>query len=85
MLANSEKFDISGSSQEERETAAWNEALKLEKTAFALHYAILDTEWIVPLYIKQGLRWLAGSIFSTADHSAPILTLSEETKESPDV
>ncbi len=59
MLANSEKFNITGDTPDERETQAWDLADKVDKTDFAMKFAIIDTEWITPLYIEEGLRWLA--------------------------
>lgn len=33
----------------------------MEKSEFALKYAITETEWNAPKYIVDGIRWLAGS------------------------
>lgn len=38
---------------------AWDEAQNLGKTETALQYAIQDTEWNVPFYIREGLLWLS--------------------------
>jgi len=60
MLANPNFFDeISGDTAEERENEAWEATKNIEKTDFALKYAIEETDWDVPRYIEQGLRWLA--------------------------
>ncbi|WP_210248746.1 TOPRIM nucleotidyl transferase/hydrolase domain-containing protein [Agrobacterium sp. B1(2019)] len=40
-------------------TAAYELAAEQKKSAFALEYAITNTEWNVPRYIAEGLRWLA--------------------------
>ncbi|MFJ1310934.1 ATP-dependent nuclease [Agrobacterium sp. P15N1-A] len=40
-------------------TAAYELAAEQKKSAFALEYAITNTEWSVPRYIAEGLRWLA--------------------------
>jgi putative ATP-dependent endonuclease of the OLD family len=61
MLANPDKFQITGSTAQERETEAWNRASQVKKSEFALKYAINDTEWLVPRYIDEGLSWLASA------------------------
>lgn len=40
-------------------TLAYELAAEQKKSAFALKYAITNTEWDVPRYIAEGLRWLA--------------------------
>ncbi|GAA5542232.1 ATP-dependent endonuclease [Brucella sp. NBRC 113783] len=45
--------------EEDVATAAYELAAEQKKSAFALQYAITNTEWIVPRYISEGLRWLA--------------------------
>lgn len=40
-------------------TGAWNRAKEIKKTSFAIKYGIEKTNWNVPLYIAEGLRWLA--------------------------
>lgn len=72
MLANPEKFEITGASPDEWETEAWNKAKEIDKTDFAMKYAILDTEWTTPRYIEEGLRWLEGNTSSTADSSEEV-------------
>jgi predicted ATP-dependent endonuclease of OLD family len=59
MLANRSLFDIKGNNSEELERSAWQKALKVDKTNFALKYALEETTWNVPAYIKQGLAWLS--------------------------
>jgi putative ATP-dependent endonuclease of the OLD family len=59
MLANADKFEVAAAMTDERESNAWEKAAKVDKTDFALMYAISDTEWAIPLYIDEGLRWLA--------------------------
>lgn len=59
MLANPELFEITGATAGERETQAYDKAADVSKTDFAMKYAILEIEWTIPLYIKEGLRWLA--------------------------
>ena len=58
MLANPDLFEIKGT-KKARETSAWDQAAKVDKTDFALKYAIQETDWKVPLYMEEGLQWLA--------------------------
>ena len=66
MLANPDRFGITGESANEREAQAWKAAEKVKKTDFALEYATEKVDWMTPLYIEEGLRWLAGNASSTA-------------------
>ncbi|MGG3573570.1 AAA family ATPase [Bacillus gobiensis] len=59
MLANKTIFEVVGSTPIELAKDAWKKAKKVDKTNFALDYAIQNTEWNVPIYIKDGLSWLA--------------------------
>lgn len=59
MLANVELFDITGTSQGERESQAWDDAANADKTDFAIRYSIEETTWVIPRYINEGLEWLA--------------------------
>lgn len=65
ILANPNKFGIAGPAAADRETQAWDIATDVKKSEFALQYAINDTEWSIPRYIEQGLRWLG-----QVDHAA---------------
>ena len=57
ILANPSLFELLG---QDRETEVWDKAKDIEKKSdFALEYAIYNTDWIVPSYITEGLRWLA--------------------------
>ncbi|MBB4116416.1 putative ATP-dependent endonuclease of OLD family [Rhizobium sp. BK226] len=38
---------------------AWDEAQDMGKTETALLYAMREDDWNVPLYIKEGLKWLS--------------------------
>jgi predicted ATP-dependent endonuclease of OLD family len=58
ILANPDKFNVSAPSVTDRETQAWELAKDVKKSKFALKFAISDTEWEIPRYIDQGLRWL---------------------------
>jgi predicted ATP-dependent endonuclease of OLD family len=59
MLANPGIFEITGATPEERELQAWDKAVGVDKTDFAMEFAILKTEWVTPSYIDEGLCWLA--------------------------
>lgn len=61
MLANNKKepFTLQGNTDEELELDAYKKASKEKKSDFAINYAINDTEWNTPKYIKDGLIWLA--------------------------
>ena len=69
MLANLQLFDLSNSA--DKENAAWGKAQKVGKTDFALKYAIEKTEWVVPRYIAEGLRWLALVTRPATDAASP--------------
>ena len=57
ILANPDKFPDC----ENQEIKALKEAGKKKKSEFALTYAIHELDWHIPLYIKEGLLWLAAS------------------------
>lgn len=59
VLANSGMFEIEGATAEEKEESAMVFVQGLNKTDFALEHAINNTDWSVPLYISEGLGWLA--------------------------
>ena len=60
ILANADKFNVTGDTSKEREQDALSKAEKYKKTKFALQYAIHDLDWKTPRYITEGLKWLAG-------------------------
>jgi len=65
MLANPSLFDlVTGDTADQREEEVWDATVNIEKTDFALKYAIEETNWDIPLYIEQGLRWLADNRIS---------------------
>ncbi|MBN8945279.1 MAG: ATP-dependent endonuclease [Rhizobiales bacterium] len=57
VLANPDKFDWPR--EDDVATEAWDIAQGLPKAETALKYAIQETEWNVPLYIREGLIWLS--------------------------
>jgi predicted ATP-dependent endonuclease of OLD family len=58
MLANMDLFGLSN------EADAYDKAKEIDKTDFALKYAIEEIEWSVPKYISEGLTWLREFIHS---------------------
>jgi hypothetical protein len=56
ILANPQKFILGPGDQA---ALAYALAAEQKKSTFALDHAIVDTEWNVPRYIREGLRWLA--------------------------
>lgn len=84
ILANPNMFGLIGKTRQELEWEARTKANELKKSEFALKHAILNTDWVPPTYILQGIRWLARdeeaqsdprSILVTAE---PIATLEGE-------
>jgi hypothetical protein len=60
ILANGTLFGLTDGNASEKETQAWELAKGVgKKSDFALEYAITKTDWVVPRYIAEGLRWLA--------------------------
>ncbi len=72
MLANRDMFGLTGASNPGRETSAWDKARGVRgKPDFALEYAIKRTEWAVPRYIGEGLRWLRKEVGGPARVPSP--------------
>lgn len=59
MLANPNLFGLEGTPPGEVEEKAFDLAKGVKKSAFALQFAIDEKNWTTPLYIAEGLRWLA--------------------------
>jgi putative ATP-dependent endonuclease of the OLD family len=59
MHANPTLYPTSGTTREERENEAWNEAKEVKKSDFALRLALTADDWKTPKYIRDGLLWLA--------------------------
>lgn len=60
MLANSTLFELEGATDDELEESAFaNRPPNSGKTNFAIQYGIDNTDWNAPLYITEGLKWLA--------------------------
>lgn len=86
MLANPELFSLQDGDAAERESKAWEAANAIEtKTDFALQYAIQETEWVVPGYIAEGLRWLSqGTRHTTAEPVEAAATGAAEAAAAPE-
>jgi putative ATP-dependent endonuclease of OLD family len=59
ILANPQLFPLPGVTNQEREAQARQAASDEKKPAFALKHALEVTDWSIPRYIAEGLRWLA--------------------------
>lgn len=76
MLANHKLFGLVEKDPKKLELEARSKAEKLKKSEFALKHAITDTEWIVPAYIKDGVRWLAASDVVAPDPAVPLAVVA---------
>ncbi|MEF9944623.1 MAG: TOPRIM nucleotidyl transferase/hydrolase domain-containing protein, partial [Burkholderiaceae bacterium] len=56
ILANPERFPLGDG---DAAALAYEHAAEQKKSTFALEHAIEHTDWNVPRYISEGLRWLA--------------------------
>jgi hypothetical protein len=84
MLANSTKFGVAGATREALERDAAAKADGKKKPEFALTYAIGDSEWQVPKYIEEGLKWLAvDNMPSAAAPGTPTGPQEGTTKKAP--
>lgn len=72
ILANRDHFELEKVDEKDVESEAFKIAENIKKTNFAVKYALEQTNWEVPLYIKEGVIWLAGfeSIKSTKQKSS---------------
>jgi len=82
ILANQKLFGLEDDlKKEDLEIKSWDLAASVKvKSDFALKYAIDETEWEVPRYILEGLRWLTQGTRETSPASAP---QAEESLASP--
>lgn len=69
ILANPARFPLGDG---DHALAAYVLANDQKKSTFALEHAIEHTEWNVPQYIAEGLRWLAEGIPASAEPVAPV-------------
>lgn len=80
MLANPKGFGLTGEPLDQAK-AAFEKAADENKAEFALRYAIQENDWEVPLYIAEGLKWLAEVPAVTP--SPPTLGASAKTELAP--
>lgn len=59
ILANLKLFELETVSQDQHASSAFVLASKESKSQFALRHAIESTDWQVPRYVAEGLKWLA--------------------------
>jgi predicted ATP-dependent endonuclease of OLD family len=74
ILANAGLFKLAGKNGLSLEMAVFHIAKKIGKDSkadFAIEYAIEKTDWVVPKYIYEGLKWLDRDVMVTADERQP--------------
>lgn len=76
ILANLDHFGLAES--EDPASDAWDEAQDWSKAEKALEFAILEDDWNVPLYIRQGLVWLSEPPPPPPEPPVPELNAVEE-------
>jgi len=80
VLANPNLFGIQTLPTNELEARAWDEAQSVtKKSDFALRFAVDETDWTVPEYIAQGLRWLADDVPGQGAAVAPPIPAAAQT------
>jgi len=57
VLANSDRFTLSDG--DDKAVQAWEIAKDMSKAETALRFAIVEKDWSVPRYIREGLIWLS--------------------------
>jgi putative ATP-dependent endonuclease of OLD family len=87
VLCNRKLFGFGDLDKGKSEIKAWEDAERIQKKSdFALAHAIEHPDWSVPLYILEGLRWLAESEQPaaplTADAGAVIKTTEKKDSTS---
>jgi predicted ATP-dependent endonuclease of OLD family len=82
MLANPSLFKLKGKTDAELALDAYKKSPgNNEKTDFALKYALEETNWSTPLYIAEGLQWLAQKPNIPAEQvKEAMLNIIDETK-----
>jgi predicted ATP-dependent endonuclease of OLD family len=82
MLANPSLFKLKGKTDAELALDAYKKSPgNNEKTDFALKYALEETNWSTPLYIAEGLQWLAQKPNIPAEQVIEaMLNIIDETK-----
>ncbi|HYG27699.1 MAG TPA: ATP-dependent endonuclease [Caulobacteraceae bacterium] len=77
ILANAAKFPLDET--QDAAEAAREAAAEKKKSAFALTYAIDETDWTTPKYIAEGLRWLANEPPPPSQVDVEIVSLPDNT------
>ena len=68
-----------------RNTTIWKRWPVMMVSFGAMKYAILDTDWTTPLYIEEGLQWLATPASSTTSSGeAAVVPTTEAAEENAD-
>lgn len=80
MFANPTLFPLAGTTLTDKEEEVWNNTKDVAKTEFALKYSIDVPDWNVPLYIKEGLNWLAQIPASTPVATPAASTTTKKAK-----
>jgi len=62
---------------------AWDIADKQKKSEFALKYAVKETSWTTPLYIAEGLRWLAADLVKAPSKTPSTAKKSKKSETKP--
>ncbi len=83
ILANAEKFGVTGETSNDLESAARVKAGKYKKSTFALEYAIADRDWVAPRYLVDGVRWLAGDDICVPDPALAIVATAALEADGP--
>lgn len=81
ILANLELFELHTTQESEQAEAADGIAPKENKAEFALEYAFNRTEWKIPLYIAEGLKWLSENPGDAPPNAASLTTEVAATVE----
>lgn len=85
ILANIANFGLDSDDANQLEDQSWNAAQQISKKAdFALDHAINDTEWAVPRYIAEGLRWLAQGVGPRIEAPEAVAAVSEPEAAPPE-
>lgn len=82
MLANPKLFKLTSTTDDKLASEAYKKVPgNNEKTDFALKYALEETNWSIPLYIAEGLQWLAKNPNQPSEevHEA-MINIIEESK-----
>ena len=86
ILANLPLFGLATAAADKLEALTWDASEDVEKkTSFALKYAIKVDKWSIPLYISEGLKWLAeGDPIPAVVPNNPLSCAAAPAAEHPD-